>query len=182
MVDTRPLIRAVVADVGRGLGRRSSRGDSIRPWSRSIAAVCGRLRQDTGLGVVVLSGGVFLNALLTVEVSGRLARTAFGCTVIGRCRPTTAGLSLGQLAVASGLGEVPKERPMCLGIPGKVVETYREHDVLMGKVDFSGICKRVCLEHVAEVRPGDYVLVHVGFALSRSTRPRRGGSSPCWKR
>ena len=56
---------------------------------------------------------------------------------------------------------------MCLGIPGKVVETYREHGVLMGKVDFSGICKRVCLEHVSDARPGDYVLVHVGFALSR---------------
>jgi hydrogenase expression/formation protein HypC len=55
---------------------------------------------------------------------------------------------------------------MCLGIPGKVVETYREHDVLMGKVDFSGVYKRVCLEHVPEVRPGQYVLVHVGFALS----------------
>ena len=56
---------------------------------------------------------------------------------------------------------------MCLGIPGKVIETYRENDVLMGKVDFSGVCKRVCLEHVPEVRLGEYVLVHVGFALSR---------------
>ena len=56
---------------------------------------------------------------------------------------------------------------MCLGIPGKVVETYREHDVLMGKVDFGGIAKRVCLEHVPEVQTGEYVLVHVGFALSR---------------
>ena len=56
---------------------------------------------------------------------------------------------------------------MCLGIPGKVVETYREHDVLMGKVDFGGVLKRACLEHVPEVRPGDYVIVHVGFALQR---------------
>ena len=56
---------------------------------------------------------------------------------------------------------------MCLGIPGKVVSTYREHDVLMGKVDFSGVSKRVCLEHVPQVQPGDYVLVHVGFALTR---------------
>jgi hydrogenase expression/formation protein HypC len=55
---------------------------------------------------------------------------------------------------------------MCLGIPGKVVETHREHDLLMGKVDFGGVSKRVCLEHVPEARPGDYVLVHVGFALS----------------
>jgi hydrogenase expression/formation protein HypC len=56
---------------------------------------------------------------------------------------------------------------MCLGIPGRVVETYREHDVLMAKVDFGGVCKRACLEHVPEARPGDYVLIHVGFALSR---------------
>jgi hydrogenase expression/formation protein HypC len=56
---------------------------------------------------------------------------------------------------------------MCLGIPGKVIKTFREHDVLMGKVDFSGIVKQVCLEHVPEVEIGEYVLVHVGFALSR---------------
>jgi hydrogenase expression/formation protein HypC len=56
---------------------------------------------------------------------------------------------------------------MCLGIPGKVTDTYREHDVLMGKVDFGGVSKRVCLEHVPEVKVGEYVLVHVGFALSR---------------
>jgi hydrogenase expression/formation protein HypC len=56
---------------------------------------------------------------------------------------------------------------MCLGIPGRVVETYHEHDVLMGKVEFGGVFKRVCLEHVPDVRVDDYVLVHVGFALSR---------------
>ena len=56
---------------------------------------------------------------------------------------------------------------MCLGIPGKVVRTFREHDVLMGKVDFSGVTKQVCLEHVPDVQIGQYVLVHVGFALSK---------------
>ncbi|HEY5311722.1 MAG TPA: HypC/HybG/HupF family hydrogenase formation chaperone [Pirellulales bacterium] len=56
---------------------------------------------------------------------------------------------------------------MCLGIPGKVVDTYREHDVLMGRVAFGGVARRVCLEHVPEVQPGEYVLVHVGFALSK---------------
>jgi hydrogenase expression/formation protein HypC len=54
---------------------------------------------------------------------------------------------------------------MCLGIPGKIVETYQEHDILMGKVDFGGVLKRVCLEHTRDVAPGKYVLVHVGFAL-----------------
>lgn len=56
---------------------------------------------------------------------------------------------------------------MCLGIPGKVKETFIEHDVLMGKVEFGGVLKRVCLEHVSDAVPGDYVLVHVGFALSK---------------
>ena len=56
---------------------------------------------------------------------------------------------------------------MCLGIPGKVVETYREHDVLMGKVDFGGVSRRVCLDHVPDVCINDYVIVHVGFALQR---------------
>jgi hydrogenase expression/formation protein HypC len=39
-------------------------------------------------------------------------------------------------------------------------------DVLMGKVDFGGVSKRVCLDHVPEVQVGQYVLVHVGFALA----------------
>jgi hydrogenase expression/formation protein HypC len=54
-----------------------------------------------------------------------------------------------------------------LGIPGKVVETFRQHGILMGKVDFGGVSKRVCLEHLQEVVPGEYVLVHVGMALAR---------------
>ncbi|QDU99165.1 HypC/HybG/HupF family hydrogenase formation chaperone [Lignipirellula cremea] len=54
---------------------------------------------------------------------------------------------------------------MCLGIPGKVIETYREHDMLMGKVDFGGVFKRICLEHTPSAEPGQYVIVHVGFSL-----------------
>jgi hydrogenase expression/formation protein HypC len=60
-----------------------------------------------------------------------------------------------------------RRRFVCLGIPGKVIKTYREHEVLMGKVDFSGVSKQVCLEHVPNVQIGQYVLVHVGFALSQ---------------
>ena len=56
---------------------------------------------------------------------------------------------------------------MCLAIPGRVIETHREHDLLMGKVDFGGIGKRICLEYVPDAKVGDYVLVHVGFALAR---------------
>jgi hydrogenase expression/formation protein HypC len=55
---------------------------------------------------------------------------------------------------------------MCLGIPGRVVETYYEDGLLMAKVDFGGVAKRVCLEHTSAARAGDYVIVHVGFSLS----------------
>jgi hydrogenase expression/formation protein HypC len=54
---------------------------------------------------------------------------------------------------------------MCLGIPGRVLETWRDHEILMGKVDFNGVVKRVCLHHVPDAQPGEYVIVHVGFAL-----------------
>ena len=55
---------------------------------------------------------------------------------------------------------------MCLAIPGKVLEIERSAQPVMGNVSFGGIHKRVCLEWVPEVKVGDYVIVHVGFALS----------------
>ena len=56
---------------------------------------------------------------------------------------------------------------MCLGVPGKIVEIDGAGDIRMGKVAFGAIVKSVCLEHVRDAIVGDYVLVHVGFALSR---------------
>jgi hydrogenase expression/formation protein HypC len=57
---------------------------------------------------------------------------------------------------------------MCLAIPGKVLEIQQDaHGVRMGKTNFGGIVKQVCLEYTPEVQCGDYVLVHVGFALSK---------------
>ena len=55
---------------------------------------------------------------------------------------------------------------MCLAIPGKVVEIDTSVSPLMGKVSFGGIKKDVCLELVPEVTLGNYVIVHVGFALN----------------
>lgn len=56
---------------------------------------------------------------------------------------------------------------MCLGIPGKVVEINEIDGVRMGKVDFGGIVKDVCLVYVPEVQVGDYTIVHVGFAITQ---------------
>ncbi|MEZ4773590.1 MAG: HypC/HybG/HupF family hydrogenase formation chaperone [Bacteroidia bacterium] len=57
---------------------------------------------------------------------------------------------------------------MCLAIPGKIVTTNDTPDELFrtGKVSFSGILKEVNLSMVPEAQPGDYVLVHVGVAIS----------------
>ena len=56
---------------------------------------------------------------------------------------------------------------MCLAIPGRVIETLESDGMKMAKVSFGGMVKQVCLEYTPEAVPGDYVLVHVGFALSR---------------
>jgi len=57
---------------------------------------------------------------------------------------------------------------MCLAIPGKI-ESIRGDDPLtrMGRVNFGGILKEACLAYVPEAQVGDYVIVHVGFALNR---------------
>jgi hydrogenase expression/formation protein HypC len=57
---------------------------------------------------------------------------------------------------------------MCLSIPGKVVSIDETNsDLKMGKVDFAGVKKEVCLQWLDDVKVGDYVLVHVGFALNK---------------
>jgi len=56
---------------------------------------------------------------------------------------------------------------MCLAIPGKVMElSIDEGGVKMGRANFGGIVKEICMEYTPEAKVGDYVLVHVGFALS----------------
>ena len=56
---------------------------------------------------------------------------------------------------------------MCLGIPGRVIEIREEAGLRMGRVDFGGVRKEACLSYVPDVRTGDYVVVHVGFAISQ---------------
>ena len=55
---------------------------------------------------------------------------------------------------------------MCLGIPGQLVERFTRDEMPMGKVDFGGVRKEICLAYTPEAEVGQFVLVHVGFALS----------------
>ena len=56
---------------------------------------------------------------------------------------------------------------MCLAIPGKVLSIDTNVQPTMGVVSFGGVEKRVCLELTDDVKLGDYVIVHVGFAISK---------------
>ena len=56
---------------------------------------------------------------------------------------------------------------MCLGVPGKVIDVRGGGEIRMGTVDFGGIRREACLAYIPEVDVGDYVIVHVGFAISK---------------
>ncbi|HMP03394.1 MAG TPA: HypC/HybG/HupF family hydrogenase formation chaperone [Gemmatales bacterium] len=70
---------------------------------------------------------------------------------------------------------------MCLAIPGRVDETYQRDGLPMAKVNFDGIVKEVCLEFLPEAGVGDYVLVHVGLALSRIDEATAQASLATWR-
>lgn len=55
---------------------------------------------------------------------------------------------------------------MCLGIPGKIVEIFDSNGLRMGKVDFGGVVREACFEAIPDAQPGEYTIVHAGFALN----------------
>ena len=56
---------------------------------------------------------------------------------------------------------------MCLAVPGRIDTIYDDQGTRMGKVNFGGVVKEVCLAYLPEAVVGDYTIVHVGFAISR---------------
>lgn len=59
---------------------------------------------------------------------------------------------------------------MCLGIPGEVIAAETKDGIRFGRVRFGGLVREVCLEYQPDAAPGDFVLVHVGFAIARIDR------------
>jgi hydrogenase expression/formation protein HypC len=56
---------------------------------------------------------------------------------------------------------------MCLAVPGRIIRLDTRDDTLMAEVDFGGVRKDVCLEYIPDATIGEYVIVHVGFAIQR---------------
>lgn len=56
---------------------------------------------------------------------------------------------------------------MCLAVPGKVIDKFEANGVQMGKMDFDGINKNICLAYIPDIEIGEYAIVHVGFAIEK---------------
>ncbi len=56
---------------------------------------------------------------------------------------------------------------MCLAVPGQVESIFEDKGARMGKVNFGGVVKNVCLVYLPDIQVGDYTIVHVGFAISQ---------------
>jgi len=56
---------------------------------------------------------------------------------------------------------------MCLAVPGQVESIHEEHGTRMGRVNFGGVVKEICLAYLPDIAVGDYTIVHVGFAISK---------------
>ena len=77
---------------------------------------------------------------------------------------------------------------MCLAVPGQIERIFEDKGTRMGKVNFGGVVKNVCLAYLPDIEIGDYTIVHVGFAISKiddcllytspSPRDQRGSRMP----
>lgn len=105
VIDTRPLMVQVAEDLGRDCAPAIIARRFHSTLVEMIACVCSRLADESGLRTVVLSGGVFLNALLTHETVARLTRERFRVFRHQRVPTNDGGLCLGQLAVAAAWQE-----------------------------------------------------------------------------
>ena len=103
VIDTRPLLRAVDDDVRRGVLPAVVAHRFHSTMVDVIAATCMRIAERTGIRTIVLSGGVFANALLTTETTWRLDADGFRVFRHQKVPTNDGGLSLGQVAIAASV-------------------------------------------------------------------------------
>ncbi len=109
VIDTRPLLQAIAKDIEAG----TDPARVARRFHSTVVAfsaeMCDRIHQKTGLDVVALSGGVFMNSLLAAELAERLKQRGFRVYLHREVPPNDGGLSLGQVAVAAAKLTLPRD-------------------------------------------------------------------------
>ncbi len=100
-LDVRPMIQAIVEEIQQGVAREQIAGSFHWTIAEMLTASCERVREQTGLQVVALSGGVFQNRLLLERLVGRLEEQAFQVYINRKVPANDGGISLGQLAIAA---------------------------------------------------------------------------------
>jgi hydrogenase maturation protein HypF len=103
LLQVEPMIRAVVSDIKQGQSNTQIASRFHRTIAELLATACHQAREQIGLNEVALSGGVFQNQLLLVQLMARLDEMGFQVYVNRRVPPNDGGLSLGQLAVAASI-------------------------------------------------------------------------------
>ena len=101
IIDLRPMIRAIANDVDAGVAPALIARRFHSSLIEMILNVCKDIREESSIDAVALSGGVFMNSLLTVEASDRLSREGFRVYRHRLVPPNDGGLSLGQIAIAA---------------------------------------------------------------------------------
>jgi hydrogenase maturation protein HypF len=101
VVDTRPMIAAAAREVDGGVEAGRIAGRFHATLVEMIAAVCVELRKRRKIDGIILTGGCFLNSILALESSRRLAESDFRVYCHEKAPPGDGGLSLGQLAIAA---------------------------------------------------------------------------------
>ncbi len=101
LLQVAPMIRAIVSDIQHGLSLSQVASRFHRSIAGLLATACQKAREQTGLNVVALSGGVFQNRLLLEQLMARLEEMDFQVYINRRVPPNDGGLSLGQAAIAA---------------------------------------------------------------------------------
>ena len=159
VLDWQPALEAIIADMRAGVAPGIIAAAFHDALARAIADIATRI----GEPMVVLSGGCFQNARLTEATVAALERAGLRPVRHEKVPPNDGGLALGPGLVG---GKNHGRRVMCLAIPGKILSTEGDDIMRVGRVDFGGVVKQINLAYTPEAAIGDYVLVHVGFAIT----------------
>ncbi|BDB41807.1 hypothetical protein IWGMT90018_22530 [Mycobacterium kiyosense] len=164
VLDPRPLVAELVAGLRAGVAP----ADLAAGFHTAVIAATVRAIEQAAAGIrtIGLTGGVFVNRLLREGLRDRLVSDGFDVLTHAVLPCNDGGLALGQAVIAAQRQE-RGGRPMCLGIPGRVVRTWEEAGTRMCTVDFGGTTKTVCLAYLPDLQIGEYAIVHAGFAITR---------------